>query len=730
MLAIDSSLPQFFDLDGTPLSNGKLYFGVSQDNPLSNPITVYWDAAGTQPAAQPIRTMNGYAYRSGKPATIYASGDYSMLVTDLRGRQVFYAASAAAISNSIVLQQQISDLNDGSDVAKGDAGIAVHQPFAGAITRSQHLKNLDFISEKDFGATGDGVTNDAAAILLAEGAGNDIYMPPGTYKAPGPTVFTKRHWGAGVFDYSGIGNITFTGSGLNNLSTAGVFNRPWPMVVWVEIVSISPAPETWRWSPDGGVTWITQDVTIDPVTEEEIITPLTVTTSPWPLGQTGVTITFGSTSDHAVGARWTIPLRPNPKVFEAGTAITMRGQLFAHCDGNRSWSLGQGNMSSGFVVGFENGGTGIDCLKNLADGYGNVFHGVRNLEMLKKGFFNFAGGIWALRDMTEGQQAVSVGTFSSAYVKKAKNTAVYGVDAATCQAEHEDIVAIGTQALHGDDTLKDGKVYRVVAIGTQAAREGKNLQFSVIVGPYARANGTAGDLETALGYQSLINSIGNANTASGGNSGVGLFAGNGNSFYGAGAGSNVLQKNDASGSMALGRDSFTTKDNQIVIGTTTQTETITNGHVHPNLDNTNTCGTALARWSVVYAATGSINTSDERLKEFADVSEAERRVALRCKGLIQKYRWKDAIELKSDGARWHFGVGAQSVQKAFVDEGLDAADYGLFCYDEWEDEYLDERLALVDSDGKPMFKRVKVREAGNRYGVRYDELSMFILAAI
>jgi hypothetical protein len=100
MLATTSPFPQYFDKDGTPLDSGALYFGAANGNPRTAPITVYWDSAGTQPAAQPIKTVSGYVVRNGTPAMLYANSDYSLLVNDKRGRQVFYAANSAAFSLS------------------------------------------------------------------------------------------------------------------------------------------------------------------------------------------------------------------------------------------------------------------------------------------------------------------------------------------------------------------------------------------------------------------------------------------------------------------------------------------------------------------------------------------------------------------------------------------------------------------------------------------------------
>ena len=104
----------------------------------------------------------------------------------------------------------------------------------------------------------------------------------------------------------------------------------------------------------------------------------------------------------------------------------------------------------------------------------------------------------------------------------------------------------------------------------------------------------------------------------------------------------------------------------------------------PPSDNGDTCGSAALRWSVVYAGTGTINTSDEREKQqIADLDAAELRVALAIKGMVKKFKFNDAVAAKGDNARIHVGVIAQDVRGAFIAEGLDPTQYGLFCYDAW-----------------------------------------------
>lgn len=65
---------------------------------------------------------------------------------------------------------------------KDDSFIPTKQPLPNAVERSQHLKNLDVVSVKDFDAKGDGVTDDAAALNAALAGGNrKVIFPDGDY---------------------------------------------------------------------------------------------------------------------------------------------------------------------------------------------------------------------------------------------------------------------------------------------------------------------------------------------------------------------------------------------------------------------------------------------------------------------------------------------------------------------------------------------------------------------
>ena len=128
-------------------------------------------------------------------------------------------------------------------------------------------------------------------------------------------------------------------------------------------------------------------------------------------------------------------------------------------------------------------------------------------------------------------------------------------------------------------------------------------------------------------------------------------------------------------------------------------------------DNAIDLGASTVRFDDIYATNGTIQTSDRNEKQdIAELSDAEQRVAVACKGLLRKFRWKDSVAEKGDDARIHFGIIAQDLQAAFEAEGLDAGDYAMFISTTWTDE--------------------ETNEEKTRMGVRYSELLAFIISAI
>lgn len=174
MQSLASPFPIFTDIEGDPLESGYLYVGTAGLNAETNPISAFWDADLTIPAAQPIRTLNGYPSRNGAPAVIYIEeSDASLIVKNKNGSLVF------------------STLNI---TVRVDSGfVEFIQSGTGAVARTVQTKLRESVSVKDFGAVADGNgtgggTNSSAAIqaaidsVVATGTPGVVHIPSGTYR--------------------------------------------------------------------------------------------------------------------------------------------------------------------------------------------------------------------------------------------------------------------------------------------------------------------------------------------------------------------------------------------------------------------------------------------------------------------------------------------------------------------------------------------------------------------
>lgn len=171
-LSITTPYPLFAATDGTPVDNGYVYIGTANQNPETNQITAYWDAALTVPATQPIRTLAGYPSRNGAASNLYVDAtDYSMTLRDNHGTLVFNIPSVEYRLNA----GQLGGLNA--------SAIQYTPGGTGAVNTTVQAKLRETVSVTDFGAVGDGVTTDTTALQAALNHGGTIYVPAGTYKS-------------------------------------------------------------------------------------------------------------------------------------------------------------------------------------------------------------------------------------------------------------------------------------------------------------------------------------------------------------------------------------------------------------------------------------------------------------------------------------------------------------------------------------------------------------------
>lgn len=185
MLATDAPFSPYYDLDGSPLDAGSLYFGEVDENPETNPVTVYWDAALTQPAAQPIRTLNGFPIRSGSIGFLYASDNYSLTVRNRIGALVLYAPSSLNFNLAGQIQAVRTDLASTASATGGPGMLGLNATLNyAASTVGRRL--TERVSPHDYPwlAPLDGATDATAAVqaclTFAAANGRGVDFRPGT----------------------------------------------------------------------------------------------------------------------------------------------------------------------------------------------------------------------------------------------------------------------------------------------------------------------------------------------------------------------------------------------------------------------------------------------------------------------------------------------------------------------------------------------------------------------
>lgn len=121
---------------------------------------------------------------------------------------------------------------------------------SGAVTRTIQNKLLDSVSVKDFGAVGDGITDDTIAIQNAFYNGGSVFFPPGTYKVTtvfvqsvdnlsvdaGTAEFTSQYGNVFAFyycnDFSWTGGVINAGIGANPAYPSGAISLAQSLLVY------------------------------------------------------------------------------------------------------------------------------------------------------------------------------------------------------------------------------------------------------------------------------------------------------------------------------------------------------------------------------------------------------------------------------------------------------------------------------------------------------------------
>lgn len=183
-------------------------------------LTVPGSGLGTSSSAKYTETIA--ATSDGQSLFTLASSTYSPGTDNI---VVYYNGSHIEASEISETSATSFTLNTSSMIKTGDrlsvriderltssdilgAGSVTYTPAgSGAVTTTADAKLKESVSVKDFGAVGDGVTDDSAAIQAALDVHDNVVAPPGNFKL-NSTVYVKSR--GKTFLGAGVGETTFT----------------------------------------------------------------------------------------------------------------------------------------------------------------------------------------------------------------------------------------------------------------------------------------------------------------------------------------------------------------------------------------------------------------------------------------------------------------------------------------------------------------------------------------
>lgn len=164
---------QFFDNSGVPLAGGLVYTYAAG---TTTPQTTYTTSAGSTAHANPIVLDS---------AGRVASGGEIWLTDPLAYKFVLKTSAAVTIATYDNVPGNASGIYATFAASSGSSLVGYIQGSTGSVATTVQAKLREVVSVKDFGAVGDGVTNDTAAINAALTASEVVFFPVGIYMTDG-----------------------------------------------------------------------------------------------------------------------------------------------------------------------------------------------------------------------------------------------------------------------------------------------------------------------------------------------------------------------------------------------------------------------------------------------------------------------------------------------------------------------------------------------------------------
>ena len=187
---------QYFSASGAPLVGGKVYTYAAG---TTTPLATYSDKAGTTPNTNPVILDS-----RGEATIFWGSAGYKVVLKDATDVTVWTQDNLYGSAD----QGDLLAYETAVAASGGSALVGFLQSGTGAVATTVQTKLRESVSVKDFGAVGDGVTDDTAAIQAALQSGaKRVYVPQGTYSIVTSVSATLPNdvelYGEGSFVYSG-----------------------------------------------------------------------------------------------------------------------------------------------------------------------------------------------------------------------------------------------------------------------------------------------------------------------------------------------------------------------------------------------------------------------------------------------------------------------------------------------------------------------------------------------
>ncbi len=266
--------------------------------------------------------------RSGNMLYVAALGSahlFSVDISDPLAAAILDTATPAAAATDIVVygnnlylqtasDVKVYDVSDPSDItyvrAFGDAsngtyGLALYGAYlytCGVSSGNRVIKVYSLADPSNPSYVGTSGNQDNK-MAYPDGYGGKLYLTDydGTDLAPKGYAATLANADIRLYGQFGtaatIGAATFTGSGLDDMTSGGHYTglESDPISYRVQIDGTG-TPDTFKWSNDGGATWVVTGVNIMEAAQHL---------------EDDVKVTFGATTGHTVGDRWDFTVTPS-----------------------------------------------------------------------------------------------------------------------------------------------------------------------------------------------------------------------------------------------------------------------------------------------------------------------------------------------------------------------------------------------------------------------------------